>query len=225
MAREETLAKARTWLEQDPDPATRDELKTLIDSNSDELEERFAGPLAFGTAGLRGIIGAGETRMNRAVVLRTAAGLGRYLLDTYPDAKQRGVVIGYDGRHLSDVFAEDTARVLAALGIRTFTSKTTCPTPMAAFAVTKLACVAGVMVTASHNPPEYNGYKVYADNGAQIVPPADTGIAAAIETIGAANAIPCADLATAQAEGLADSFGAELEAQYLDAICALVPPE
>ena len=150
--------------------------------------------------------------MNRAVVLRTSAGLARYLLDTHADAKERGVVIGYDGRHFSAVFAEETARVLAAAGIKSYLSEGECPTPMAAYAVTALNAVAGVMVTASHNPPEYNGYKVYARNGAQIIPPADTGIAAAIASGGHADEIPTLSLDDARQRGLVESFGEALEA-------------
>lgn len=223
MVSDDLLARARTWLAHDPDPSTRDELQTLIDQRSDELEDRFSGPLAFGTAGLRGIVGAGESRMNRAVVLRTSAGLAQYLLDNEPDAKERGVVIGYDGRRMSDVFANDTASVLAAAGIPVHLSDDFSPTPMTAYAVTALGAVAGVMVTASHNPPEYNGYKVYARNGAQIVPPADTGIAAAVAAAPPADAIPTLALEAARTQGLLKSFGEPLERAYLDAIGALVP--
>jgi len=172
------LDRARAWMAADPDPDTRDELARIMnDATSAEPErqtmairdlgERFSGPLEFGTAGLRGIMGAGETRMNRAVVLRTTAGLARYLL-TNPDndARRRGVVIGYDARHHSFEFAQDTACVLAAFGIPSYLSPHPCPTPITAFAVSHLEAAAGVMITASHNPPEYNGYKAYWSNGA-----------------------------------------------------------
>ncbi len=222
MVRDDTLAQAKAWLAHDPDPETRAELGALIESESDELRDRFSGPLEFGTAGLRGVLGAGESRMNRAVVLRTAAGLGHYLRAHHPGAATQGVVIGYDGRRLSDVFARDTAEVLSAQGIVAHLSSGVCPTPMVAYAVTALGAAAGVMVTASHNPPEYNGYKVYAENGAQIVPPADSLIAEAIAAVGPADAIERRDLADARAAGLVQSFGDALDTAYLEAIVALV---
>jgi phosphomannomutase len=218
MVASEILDKARTWLAHDPDPNTRAELEALIAAESDELSERFHGPLAFGTAGLRGLLGAGESRMNRAVVRRTSAGLAAYLEATHADAGERGVVIGYDGRRLSREFAEDTARVMCAAGIPAKLSQGLCPTPLAAYAVTKLGAVAGVMVTASHNPPDYNGYKVYAANGAQIVPPMDGDIAAAIKAAPAADAVPMMDLDEARSTGLLTEFGDELDEQYLSRI-------
>ena len=184
------IAKARAWVAQDPDPDTRAELQALIDARDADLVERFAGPLAFGTAGLRGILGAGETRMNRAVVIRTTAGLAAYLLEHVEGATERGVVVGYDGRRQSDVFARDVAAVLSAAGLRVHLSPHRCPTPIVAFGVKELNAAAGVMVTASHNPPEYNGYKVYASNGAQIIPPMDRLIAEAIAASPPASEVP-----------------------------------
>jgi NADPH:quinone reductase-like Zn-dependent oxidoreductase len=176
----------------------------------------------FGTAGLRGVLGAGESRMNRAVVLRTTAGLGRYLLDTLGDkARRAGVVVGYDGRRMSRELAEDTACALAAAGIPSHLSPAPCPTPLAAFAVSRLGAAAGVMVTASHNPPEYNGHKVYWENAAQIIPPHDTGIAGAIASMPPADRIPRAALADARAGGLVRDLPASLEQAYLDAIGTL----
>lgn len=229
------LDRARAWIAADPDPNTRDDLARLVDdasSNADparqakalhDLGERFAGPLEFGTAGLRGIMGAGETRMNRAVVLRTTAGLARYLL-TNPDndAPKRGVVIGYDGRHHSFEFAQDTACVLAAAGIPSFLSPHACPTPIAAFAVSHLGAAAGVMITASHNPPEYNGYKAYWSNGAQIIPPHDKGIAAAIDASPAAKDVPRMELGAARDAGLVKFFPADLVDIYFDKVDALL---
>ena len=215
------IAAAKAWVQQDPDPTCRTELEALIGARSSELNERFAGPLVFGTAGLRGIVGAGESRMNRAVVRRTSAGLAKYLLEHHPDASERGVVVGYDGRHLSDVFARDTAAVLCAAGITTHLSSTTCPTPAVAFAVTDLNAVAGVMVTASHNPPQYNGYKVYAANGAQIISPTDRLIAESIAAGRGASDVPVADLDNARERGLLRSFGDDIDRRYLDAIAAL----
>ncbi|MCG2837556.1 phospho-sugar mutase [Photobacterium sp. WH77] len=170
------------WLKRDPDPATRDELQNLIDAgNEQELTERFSGRLAFGTAGLRGIVGAGPNRMNRLVIQETATGLGQYLQQTVPQATQQGVVIGYDGRPDSKTFAHDAASVLTAQGIKVYLTVTVAPTPLVAYGVTALKAAAGIVVTASHNPPAYNGFKVYWGNGAQIIPPHDKGIAAAID--------------------------------------------
>lgn len=223
------IDRAESWLAHDPDPDTCKELTDLLERAAPGIEgreaaladltDRFAGPLEFGTAGLRGLIGAGESFMNRAVVRRTTAGLARYLLDQADaDARSRGVVIGYDGRILSREFAEDTARVLAAFGIPARLSEALCPTPVAAFAVTHFNACAGVMITASHNPPRYNGYKVYWGNGAQIIPPHDKGIAAAIAAAPDADQIPLLPLHEARASGLITLFGEDVDRVYLDAI-------
>jgi len=226
---DDLISRAKRWFAQDPDEVTRTELAELVarleagdESVRKDLESRFAGPLEFGTAGLRGVIGAGESRMNRAVVLRTALGLGRYLLSLdAAGARERGVVVGYDGRRLSREFSEDTCAVLATLGIPTFLSEVVIPTPTTAYAVNHLGAIAGVMVTASHNPPEYNGYKVYWGNGAQIIPPHDTGIAAAIETAPPANEVPRLGLPEARKEGLARDLPAEVTSAYLAGVRAL----
>ncbi|MBA5761542.1 phospho-sugar mutase [Vibrio sp. 404] len=166
------------WLAIDPDPKTREELQRLIDEKQTlELEDRFRSRLEFGTAGLRGKVGCGPNRMNRLVIQQTATGLGQYLLTQFDDTKQRGVVIGYDGRADSKQFAHDTAAVLTALGIKVYLTHDVAATPIVAFGVKHLNTVAAVVVTASHNPPEYNGFKVYWENGAQIIPPHDSGIA------------------------------------------------
>ena len=213
----------------DVDPRTQEELKALLahtDLTKTDLADRFAGSLEFGTAGLRGILGAGPNRMNRAVVLRTTHGLSRYLLQqkTAPigsGAATACVVIGFDGRHMSREFAEDTACVLAAHGIRAHLFDDFAPTPLTAFAVGQLHAGAGVMVTASHNPREYNGYKVYWKNAAQIISPIDAGIAAEIASAPAANRIPRMPLAAARAEGLVASVpGAVIEA-YLARLRAM----
>ena len=178
-------ALARAWIAEDPDPSTRAELLDLLSAgNLSEVSERFSGRLAFGTAGIRGTLGAGPARMNRALVRRVTAGLARYLLEAAPDACTRGVVVARDARHMSPEFALDTAAVLAGAGIPVHFFEDPVPTPVCAFAVTSLGAVAGVMVTASHNPPADNGYKVYWSNGAQIIPPHDTGISAAIDAVG-----------------------------------------
>ncbi|MET4648099.1 phospho-sugar mutase [Streptomyces sp. NPDC001981] len=180
---QDLIAQARTWLAEDPDPETRDELAKLIDTEDlDELAARFAGTLQFGTAGLRGELGAGPMRMNRSVVIRAAAGLAAYL-------KAQGqtgglVVIGYDARYKSADFARDTAAVMTGAGLRAAVLPRPLPTPVLAFAIRHLGAVAGVEVTASHNPPRDNGYKVYLGDGSQIVPPADGEIADAIAAVG-----------------------------------------
>ncbi|KFZ38095.1 phosphoglucomutase [Shewanella mangrovi] len=172
----------KNWLALDPDQATKMELAKLINAGDEQaLRQRFDGRLAFGTAGLRGVVGAGPTRMNLLVIRQTAAGLGQYLLNQLADAADRGVVIGYDGRPDSLRFAHNTAEVLCSLGIKVYLTNQVCPTPLVAFGVKHLNAAAGVVVTASHNPPEYNGFKVYWENGAQIIPPHDAGIAACIE--------------------------------------------
>ncbi|QWL08506.1 phospho-sugar mutase [Shewanella algae] len=170
------------WLDIDPDPKTRDELLSLkAEGNETELAARFAGRLAFGTAGLRGVVGAGPMRMNRLVIRQTTAGLGQYLLAQVKDAASRGVVIGFDGRHDSRTFAHDAASVLTAMGIKVRLTAKVAATPLVAFGVKHFEAAAGIVVTASHNPPQYNGYKVYWGNGAQIIPPHDSGIAACID--------------------------------------------
>ncbi len=214
--------KAEAWLRMDPDPATVAELQgVLARGEVADLADRFAGELEFGTAGLRGVLGAGPNRMNRAVVRRTTAGLARYLKATVPDVTTRGVVVGRDGRRLSAEFAEDTACVLAAEGIPALVFPALCPTPLVAFAVLRLKAAAGVMVTASHNPPEYNGYKVYWGNGAQIIPPHDKGIAAEIARVEPASEVPLLSPAEAHASGLWRDVPDALGEAYLDAILAL----
>lgn len=178
---------ARAWLDQDPDPATRAELERLIiaaEAGDDRaLADRFGTRLSFGTAGLRGELGAGPARMNRVLVTQAAAGLAAFLLSREPSPS---IVIGYDGRRNSEVFARDTATIMAGAGVETTLLPRQLPTPVLAFAVRELGASAGVMVTASHNPAADNGYKVYLggdDGGSQIVPPADGVIADAIERI------------------------------------------
>ncbi|WP_260855796.1 phospho-sugar mutase [Curtobacterium sp. 9128] len=218
------LDAARAWLVQDPDPSTQDELSAVVAvaASGDAsalalLADRFAGRLQFGTAGLRAELGWGPLRMNRAVVSQAAAGLGRFLIDA---GRDRSVVIGYDGRVNSDVFARDSAEVMRGLGLDVTLLPSALPTPVLAFAVRHLGVGAGVMVTASHNPPRDNGYKVYLggeDDGSQIVPPVDGAIASAIEQVAAGSV---ADLARATDYTVA---GPELLDAYVAATAAIVP--
>jgi phosphomannomutase len=172
------FSRARAWAQADPDPATRAELEGLIEAGDTEaIEERFSEPLVFGTAGLRGALGAGPARMNRLVVRQTAAGVAGWVRERGLEARRAGVVVGRDARHGSEAFANDTADVVASAGVRVRRFVRHLPTPITAFAVRHLQAAAGVMVTASHNPPQDNGYKVYASDGAQIIPPDDARIA------------------------------------------------
>ncbi|MFC6983883.1 phospho-sugar mutase [Streptomyces cirratus] len=186
---DDLITRARAWLAEDPDPQTAAELAELIEAgDTAELADRFSGMLQFGTAGLRGELGAGPMRMNRAVVIRAAAGLAAYL-------KAQGhagglVVVGYDARYKSADFARDTAAVMTGAGLRAAVLPRPLPTPVLAYAIRHLGAVAGVEVTASHNPPRDNGYKVYLGDGSQIVSPADAEIAAEIERITTLDSVP-----------------------------------
>ncbi|MEV6985819.1 phospho-sugar mutase [Sphaerisporangium sp. NPDC051017] len=179
------VRRAQEWMAQDPDPETREELRRILaDDDRAALRDRFGAKLEFGTAGLRGELGAGPNRMNRVTVMRAAAGLARRL------GPGEHVVIGYDARHNSDVFARDSAAVLTGAGLRVSLMADHWPTPVLAFAVRHLNADAGVMVTASHNPPRDNGYKVYWGDGSQIVPPLDEEISAAIDAVGRVDELP-----------------------------------
>lgn len=221
---DQVLGTARAWLGQDPDPETRDELAAAIDAAADgdgpaarALAERFDGRLQFGTAGLRAELGWGPLRMNRVVVTQAAAGLARFLIDS---GRSRSVVIGYDGRVNSDVFARDSAEVMRGLGLEVTLLPSALPTPVLAFAVRHLDVGAGVMVTASHNPPRDNGYKVYLgqdDDGSQIVPPVDGEIADAIDAVAAGSVtdLPRGTDYTVATSALVDA--------YVAATAAIVP--
>ncbi len=207
---------AQRWLAAEPDDDMRSELAALLDGPDDELLARFSGRLQFGTAGLRGAIGAGPQRMNRLVVRQAAAGLVDHLLATVPDAAQRGVIIGYDARRKSDAFALDTARVCAGRGVRALLFDRTVPTPVLAWNITGVAAAAGVMVTASHNPPADNGYKVYLGTGAQIVPPSDAQIAACIDAVD-----PCTVVLSAVDDPLIELLDSTAIDDYLAAVPAV----
>ncbi|MFA0035846.1 phospho-sugar mutase [Vibrio sp. 10N.261.52.A1] len=195
------MQNTMNWLARDPDPRTREELQHLIDEGMhNELEDRFTQRLEFGTAGLRGKVGCGPNRMNRLVIQETATGLGHYLIEHVANATMRGVVVGYDGRLDSKQFAIDTASVLTALGIKVYLTSNVAATPIVAFGIEHFNAAAAVVVTASHNPPEYNGFKVYWENGAQIIPPHDAGIAAEINSA-ATKPIPLMSLSDAETQG------------------------
>lgn len=195
------LAQARAWIADDPDEATRTELQAVVDAAEGgdaaaaaDLADRFRGLLEFGTAGLRGAVAAGPARMNRAVVIRAAAGLVRWLQQRATDpVTSPTVVIGYDARHRSHDFALDTAAVVTAAGGRAIVLPEALPTPVLAYAVRHTGADAGVMVTASHNPPQDNGYKVYLGDGSQIVSPVDAEIAAHIRAVESVASVPRAE--------------------------------
>jgi phosphomannomutase len=210
------IDRARAWAAEDPDAHTRAELEAIVadvegGADPSDLADRFDGTLEFGTAGLRGALGAGPNRMNRAVVIRAAAGLAAYLRDT--GHAGGSVVIGYDARHNSDVFARDTAEVMTGAGLRVSVMPRPLPTPVLAYSIRELGCAAGVMVTASHNPPQDNGYKVYLGDGSQIVPPADTEIADRIAAVGALAGVPRGDAGQVLDEKIVD--------RYLDTVADL----
>ncbi|MCU1655894.1 MAG: phosphomannomutase [Pseudonocardiales bacterium] len=216
MTFDELRAEVEAWIVDEIDPAAADELSALLAAgDAAELADRFSGPLTFGTAGLRGPLRAGPNGMNRAVVRRAAAGLATWL--AAHDYRGRPVVVGYDGRHGSLDFARDSAAILAAAGFDALLLPRLLPTPVLAFAVQHLGAAAGVMVTASHNPPQDNGYKVYAHDGAQIVPPADAEIEAAIRAVPSTRGIPLApDSVTMLDESIVDA--------YVGAVAALIGP-
>jgi phosphomannomutase len=197
------IDRARSWIAEDPDPETRRELETLIATHDIEaLQERFSGGLQFGTAGLRGLLGAGSNRMNRVTVARATWGLCSWLKKQVPDAASRGICVGRDARVNSDVFEREVIEVATGHGIPVCVFNDLTPTPVLAFAVLELHAASGVMITASHNPPGYNGYKVYWENGAQIIAPNDWGIANEIEAAPRADRIPRRSLEDARNDGL-----------------------
>lgn len=224
---EERLAQARAWMRQDPDHETRDQLAGIITRAASgekaalaDLDDRFGARLAFGTAGLRGELGAGSNRMNRVLVTQAAAGFAAYLRERSGGATPT-VVIGYDGRRNSRVFATDSAEIFAGAGLRAVLLPRLLPTPVLAFAVRHLGADAGVMVTASHNPPNDNGYKVYlggADEGSQIVAPADAEIAASIQRIADAGSIAALPRSTSY-----EVAGEDVVDAYVAATAAVAP--
>ena len=224
---EALVARARAWITADPDPVTREAAEALITArDAPGLEACFGARLEFGTAGLRGRLGPGPGCMNRALVRQVAAGLGHYLLENTPDATERGVIIGRDGRHGSLEFAEDTAAVLAGLGIPVYVYEHVVATPTLSHGVVFVGAAAGVMVTASHNPPEDNGYKVYWRDGAQIIPPHDACISAAIEAVGSPANVNVPQLDDLRAAGLIREVPAAAWEDYVRQVLACrVHPE
>jgi phosphomannomutase len=211
------IDEARAWIARDPDPATRDELQALVNAEDREaLEERFSGVLRFGTAGLRGLLGAGPTRMNRVTVSNATAGFCAWLTQEVSDVASRGICVGRDARPNSDVFERDVVEVATGAGIPVFIFSEVVPTPVLAFALLDRGAAGGVMITASHNPPGYNGYKVYWENGAQIIPPNDVGIAGEIAAA-AESEVARLPFAEAVSAGLVHEID-EARQRYIEAI-------
>ncbi len=211
----ELAATVTAWIADEVDESAAAELRALLDAGAvAELADRFSGPLTFGTAGLRGPLRAGPNGMNRAVVRRAAAGLAAWLGGTGPVGAR--VVVGYDGRHGSRDFAHDSAAIFAAQGFSACVLPRPLPTPVLAFAVRHLGAAVGVMVTASHNPPQDNGYKVYVGDGAQIVPPIDAEIEAAIRAVGPTGSIRLSASYTVLDDSVVDA--------YVNAVAGLIAP-
>lgn len=220
-------SRVRAWIADDPDPGDRTELESLLalaatdEAAGIELADRFAATLEFGTAGLRGAVAAGPNRMNRAVVRRATAAVAAYLLGMDSAAAERGVVVGCDARHRSDVLADETARVLVGAGLHVHLLPPQRPTPLTAFAVRHLGAAAAIMITASHNPRADNGYKLYLGDGAQIIPPVDSEIEALMGSVGALDSVPLGslddpNLVVRHGDGIVDA--------YVSAIVAASPP-
>lgn len=201
------------------DEATKAELKAIQD-NENEIKERFYMDLEFGTAGLRGIIGAGINRMNIYVVRRATQGLASYIIKQ--GGQDKGVAIAFDSRRMSPEFADEAARTLAANGIKAYRFESLRPTPELSFAVRELGCIAGINVTASHNPPDYNGYKVYWEDGAQFTPPHDQGVTAEVMAIQDLSAVKTMNAEEAMKAGLYEVIGAEIDDKYIAAVKAQV---
>ena len=203
-----------SWL-QNPyfDEKTKDELRAIADDEN-EIKERFYMDLQFGTAGLRGIIGAGTNRMNIYVVRKTTQGLANYIAAV--NGQEKGVAIAYDSRRMSPEFADEAALCLAANGIKAYIFESLRPTPELSYALRRLGCIAGINITASHNPPEYNGYKVYWEDGAQITPPHDTGIMDEVKKVTDYNEVKTMDKDAAVAAGLYVVIGADVDDPYIE---------
>lgn len=195
------------------DEATKEELKGIA-NDENEIKERFYADLEFGTAGLRGIIGAGTNRMNVYTVRKATQGLANYIASV--GGKEKGVAIAYDSRRMSPEFADEAALCLAANGIKAYVFESLRPTPELSYAVRKLSCIAGINITASHNPPEYNGYKVYWEDGAQITPPHDTGIMDEVKKVTDYSTVKTMDKEAAKAAGLYIVIGQDIDDAYME---------
>src|SRR5574344_628118 len=208
------LEKYNIWLNNAViDDETKIELKSIKD-DSKEIEDRFYKDLEFGTAGLRGIIGNGSNRMNKYTVEKATQGLANYIIKN--NGQKRGVAIAYDSRHMSKEFSEITALCLNANGIKTYVFEELRPVPELSFSVRQLGCIAGVMITASHNPPKYNGYKVYWEDGAQIVPPTDVGIIEEVNKITDFADVKEISKEEAIKNGLYNVIGKEIDDKYIE---------
>lgn len=217
---EEYKIKYEKWLNDDAiSEKDKQELKA-ISENEKEIEDRFYKDLEFGTAGLRGVIGIGTNRMNTYMVTKATQGLANYIIKK--GGQQRGVAIAYDSRRMSEEFSIETALCLNANGIKTYRFDSLRPTPELSFAVRNLGCIAGIVVTASHNPPEYNGYKVYWEDGAQIVEPTDKEIIKEVNDINDFNKIKTMDKQTAIEQGLYNTIGEEIDKKYIEELKKLV---
>jgi phosphoglucomutase len=205
--------KYEGWLN-DPyfDEAAKEELKSIVEDDN-EIKERFYKDLEFGTAGLRGIIGAGTNRMNIYTVRKATQGLANYIISK--DGQKKGVAIAYDSRRMSPEFADEAALCLAANGIKAYVFESLRPTPELSYAVRSLGCIAGINITASHNPPEYNGYKVYWEDGAQITPPHDKGIMDEVKAVTEYNTVKTMGLEEAKAAGMYEVIGAAVDDGYI----------
>ena len=195
------------------DEDTKAELRAIADDEN-EIKERFYTELEFGTAGLRGVIGAGTNRMNIYVVRKATQGLANYIASV--NGQSKGVAIAYDSRHMSPEFADEAALCLAANGIKAYIFEALRPTPELSYAVRKLGCIAGINITASHNPPEYNGYKVYWEDGAQITPPHDTGIMAEVKAITDYSTLKTMSREDAEKAGLYEVIGQAIDDSYIE---------
>ncbi|UCB45798.1 MAG: phospho-sugar mutase [Spirochaetota bacterium] len=213
---EEILKKARLWTTDQFDRETAQEISTLIENKDEkELVDRFYKDLEFGTGGMRGIMAAGTNRMNVYTVGRATQGLCNYLLDHYPDAAERGICIAHDSRINSRKFTEEAARVIAANGIKVFIFKELRPTPLLSFTVRHLGCISGIVLTASHNPKEYNGYKVYSPYGHQVVPPEDSRIVESVNRVDIAKDVKRIEFSRGLEDGIINEIDGEVENAYL----------
>jgi phosphoglucomutase len=218
---DDVLKQALLWTREGFDPETNEEVKRLIDGNAEkELEDRFGKNLEFGTGGMRGVMAAGTNRMNVYTVGRATQGLANYLLEQYPDAGERGVAIAYDSRNNSRRFAEEAARVLAANGISVFVFSEIRPTPLLSFCVRHLGCVSGIVLTASHNPKEYNGYKVYSPYGNQVVAPEDSKIVESVNRVEITRDVKRIEFSRGLQEKIIKEINGDVEKVYLDLVQA-----